>query len=700
MRFSAAAALTCMVVMQTAPATADDTIVIKRSEIRDVTASETWSGASSVKPTRLKNVIDGRAITGWIGAPTPQGVSVSLEFAGTRYVSKVSVFPGCAGSNRTFAEFARPHHMVLESSTRTVKLAVADKRKLQSFVIQPPLPVTALKVRVASTYPGKRRATCITELQFHEQSSLASLDVEMRQKLERAISSLGTDDAGPAVMTLVAAGPAAVPYLVGALENPEPAVQKDALRALHRIGTPVAGPGLVRYWHTDPPAELKGLAIEVMARTQYDAAMGVIAQTMASEDFDLADRAAHSVGSFGSAMLPSIERLLKSPHNDVVERAVRAMGRIGDPRVVALARPFCTAPRATVRAAAAAALASTPCEAVVTHCEEALKALQKLAVDEHPTVRLSVVKALDEFANDRGTGLLAELLYDHDEYVAHRALDVLATKPLGPGHLVEYLRADHAPLGEEAVMMLAKKAGVRSINFMIDTLRRGDSRFRAPLRDAISTIGRRAVSRLLDAALLDDRLVEDTERVLGSNPSIALPLIARVVQDDPGRAPKFLIRALGAGKAAGSLPILDDVWEGAAPSLRVAVVRAWSRYPSAAVKDRLIDVVQHKDPVLRREAARAGGLAGVTEMGPHLMAALQSRSVPPEIVIEGLGRLKDNSAMGYMRAHFATARMEVRMATMTACRRLNSNGCIRLLYDATQDGDPDISRTALKLLAD
>ena len=117
---------------------AADTAPIPSADVRAISGSPASQDVSAGH--RLDNVLqllDGLPQTAWAGVPGADAPWVTLRFAGTRYVSRVDVTSGCAGSNRTFGEFSRPSAIVLESKARSQRLVVADRRSVQTFVIDP-----------------------------------------------------------------------------------------------------------------------------------------------------------------------------------------------------------------------------------------------------------------------------------------------------------------------------------------------------------------------------------------------------------------------------------------------------------------------------------------------------------------------------------------------------------------------------------
>ncbi len=677
-------------VLTTGIANADDTTPIRRAHMRDVTASPTFGGGDV--PMKLSNLWDGIAFSSWAGANNPDGIWLKIQFAGTRYIQRIQVLPGCAGSGRVFAEYRVPKQLVLKADDRTVTIDVAYRRKMQTYQIDPPLRASSLEILAPSSYPGRQPAVCLTELQLHEQRALGKLDPQTRAKLERAARALSNANDSSAVTALVSMGPAAVPRLTFALEEKDPLVQKRALQALHRIGAPSGAKALIRYWKAGPGPDLRELAFRAMARTGHDAVIPLIAEVMQDDDQALADIAANTVASYGNAMLPAIEPLLKSPYADVQERAVRAMQYIGDIRVVDLARPFCSARRSGHRAAAAKAIAASPCDA-------ATEELLKLAHDPHPHVRHAVAEALVDYPDGEAQLILAELLRDADSYVAHKALDVLAAKPDGAKHLATYISAEHAPLGNEAIMMLAQSGSQLATRVMVDALRRGDARFRHSLQAGILAVGRDAVSNLVHAAITDDNLRSDAEKVLAQDPEMASSLVGEIADRELGRTPLFLLRALGKTRRADALAVLDRVWEASPPSVRLQIIRAWSNFPAAGVKTRLMNAIETADSLSRVEAVRAAAEAGVTEVGPVLARALDDGSLPPAVAIEGLGKLESEAGVEYMVKNFRFADMATRLAILHACERIQSRECLELLFTATRDKNATIRHEALRLLS-
>ena len=671
------------------------TTPIRGADVRNITTSPAYAGATSVSGvTRVAHLTDGVPYSSWVGSAGSNGPWIKLDFAGTRYVSRVHVLPGCAGSNRTYKEFARPKVIALEGEGKTMTIRVADRRKSQEFVLDPPLPAASLTVRVLELYSGQRAGVCFTELSLHEQTELGALDPEKRTALERLSSELRGPNGDVVIAQLVALGPAAVPHTLLALRDERETVQRRALTVLHGMGVPSAADGLLRYWQQGPPPALVELSLSALARTGDRRAIPVVTGLMEGEDMDLGDRAARIVPAFGAAALPALAGLLRNPHEDVVVRALRAMGTVRSLSTASYVWPFVRSRASLVREAAAAALQGCT-------SPQCFRLLERLANDVMPSVRRQTTLSLAQFPMADTQKAIVGLLHDDNEDVALTALRALASKPGGARHLSAYLEQRDAPLGEEAVEALARSGSSKALSVMIQALRRGESRFRGALRDGIASFGARGIERLLSEALEHESLRMDCEDVLKQHSRVSVSLMLAAIRRSPTTAPDFVLRALGAARGTEALEALDLAWAGGAPSVRLEVIRSWGHYPGASVKGRLLAALKARDPLLRAEAARAAAKAGVVEVANVLAGALESGDIPAHIAVEGLARLQSTAGVGFMVENFRKtgSGMQVRLAILRACKLLQTPDCLRILYGAANDRNASIRFEALKLLA-
>lgn len=644
--------------------------------------------------SKTRNLTDRVPYTSWATSMEGDGAWLRFHFAGTRYVSGLRVLPGCAGSNRTFGEFSRPKQLLLEGRDRSVRVVVADRRKEQFIAVDPPLPADSLVVRVLTVHKGRASAVCFTEIAVHEQSALGAVDKKTRAKLETWSAALSGPDWKKAFDNLVALGPAAVPHLSLALGQRDLTVQGHALKALISIGAPSSADALLRYWTKGPDESVRIDALTALARTGDDRAIPRVVKALQSSDFTFADSATRAVRYLGPAVLQALSPLLQSPHEDVVARALSALGTVRTAGSVPLVRPFASDRRSKIRAAAAKALGGC-------RCKSGLEVLSQLVSDPHAAVRQTVARSLTAYPLSSTSDVLARLLRDREYWVANTALETVAEKPAGARILASYLGDREAPLGDEAIAAMAKTRSAAALGVMVEALRRGEARFRQALRDGIAAYGKRGINRLLEAAIDERGLRSDAYAVLSAHPELSVPLMSAAVDRSPATTPTFVIRALGTAKGKLALDALERAWASNAPSVRMDVIKALSGFPAAAVKNRLTAAAASTDPIMRAAAARSAARAGIREIIPALTAALADQSLPIDVALDGLARLKSTAGESYMVAHFKNTgtRMKVRLAILHACKRLQTPACIKILYGATNDLDSSIRFEALKLLA-
>ncbi len=673
-------------------ALANDLVRLESREIRALRSSATVESTSDVRvASRPKHLTDGVDYTSWIGGAD---ASIEVEFGATRYLAAVSLIAGCVGSNRTYAEFGRPVEIAVETDERRIVLAVGESRGLQQLRMDPPLAARGVTVRVLRAQPGRQAGVCISELVFQEGDAVSSMDEAARERLDAAVAEFDSPAGGDAPLdAVVQLGPGAVPRLISVLESGSTLAASRAVRALRRIGSPAAAEALFTYW-PKAPAELKAETLSALARCSDERVLPILASTLESKDLALADAAAESLSHFGVAALPALGRALESRHEDVQLRALRALRRVRDPRALALAAPFIRGRHSTVRAAAARALAATG-------TIEAIQYLEPLATDPHPTVRVAVARALVQFPGVDATRLLGQLMRDTDGLVARVAINRMARHPEGERQLAIYFGEADALHGELAVARLGALRTPGALRVVVDALRRGETRYRQALREAVIGFGAVGVSLVAESALTDTRLRVDAEAILADADPAGIAAAVELLRNHLSAAPGFLVRGIGRRAFPAALPALDEVWATGTLTARVDVLKGWAAYPAPLVGERIIRALASEDPAIRAEAATAAGLAKVDAAIPTLLTALTDQTIATERVIDALSRLGDELADEFMVTAFFDrgTTMEVRLAILHACRRTESLQCIGLIARAGGHPNPDIRAEALRLIA-
>jgi HEAT repeat protein len=687
---------TALVLTVGAPvAQAGDLAPIARDTFRDLESTSAYTGTSTVSGiTKLDHLFDGVEYTSWVGAG-PEPVQITVNFIGTRYIGGLGVTPGCAGSNRTFGEFSRPAILRVQAGDRSVDIPLTDRRKFQEIAIDPPLVGQSVKITVVNAIRGRMAGVCLSELELRELTALSGLSEAKRNLLEARVAEF--DDptkAKDAVDAVVVLGPGALPRLTVALQSENASVRSSALRALAAIGSPIAADSLIRFWLTKPKGDERLLAVKALSKCADVRVIPILGSLMTDADFDLADLAARAVGSFGSAGVPAIEHALRSQHEDVQVRALRALASTRDPRALQLAAPFANAERSPLRAAAVRAIAGT-------RLPEAMAFITRAAADPHPLVRLAVAKSLSLHEGPAATAVLASLIRDGDELVARVALHRMARRTEGARQLAIYLGERIAPYGDHAISLLASSKSPEALRLMLDALRRGEQRYRQALRTGLANFGVHGLKAILAGALSDTRLQVDAEAVLGAAGAGAVPVIADALSQDSGEPPLFLIRAAGLTRDPSVVPMLDRAWKAGPVGVRIEVMRAYGGLPGTLVGAQIMAGLGSQEAAVRQEAATAAGSARIEAAVPALIAALESRSITAEHVLGALSAFGSVEAEATIIAAFdrRDARMEVRLAALHACRKMHTLGCDDMMTRAGRDWNPDLRAIALRMLA-
>ncbi len=675
-------------------AMAADTSAIHSSDVRFLTGSPGVRPSDGPALDNVMKLFDGVLFTSWATTPGPDGAWVKLRFSGTRYVSRVDVVAGCAASNRTFAAYSRPRGLVLEGTSGTRTLALADHRSTQSFVLEPPLPVAELTVRFRDASRGRSEAICLSELRFHELSALGRVDERVRERIEVAARQLGSEPTAQAgIDALVAIGPAAVPRLSVVLANPHEAQSHGpVLAALRAIGSPRAAEAILGFVASPSWPRLLPDALRALSRTGDSRAIGVICEHLKNANDDIARAADESLQGFGSALLEPLSKLLAHGNATTRLRALEALRHASDPRLVSLVAPFVKDADAATRVAATLALGGS-------RGPEGLVVLGRLVTDPEPVVREAAGRALSAFALKSAAPHLAVLLRDADYVVARTALRAVSARPEGAPVLGEYLAGATAPLGLEAIQSLSERQSPGGLEVLVEALRRGETRFRVALRNAIATYGQTGLKALLELALTDEGLRRDAAHVLSAHAEAALPLLERVVDSGPQTVPLFVVQSLGHARHERALAVLDRVFEGSGRTTQAAVVLAWGRFPAPWVQDRVLRLLASPDESLRAHAARTAGRAQIAAAIPSLRRALDDGTLPRVTAITALGALRDESLEAVVVTGFSQATTSERFAILKACKRLETRACLNLLYGATYDRDPSVRSEAQKLIA-
>jgi HEAT repeat protein len=169
------------------------------------------------------------------------------------------------------------------------------------------------------------------------------------------------------------AEPAAIVWLLGLLDDPEPVVCQKAAEALGKIGDRAAVPGLVRLLRSDAACAW-WQAAEALAAVGDRAAVAPLLRVLADGSPNARAAAAHALGCLrDSSALEPLASALAAGEAPLRRAAAAALADLGDPAAVPALATALDDPDPDTRAAAVAAvgkLAERPFRASVLHSAE------------------------------------------------------------------------------------------------------------------------------------------------------------------------------------------------------------------------------------------------------------------------------------------------------------------------------------------
>jgi len=377
--------------------------------------------------------------------------------------------------------------------------------------------------------------------------------------------------------------------LARAIEHPEPAVRREAARAIGTLAPPdavallgprTAGgePGEVRgaaifalgllgrgealsplaeLLVSDPDPALRRLAAVSIGRTGGEGAaaeaVAVLIAALADRDAGVRGAAALGIWRHGEAARAAIDplsRLLVDPDDEVRWRAAYALMRIEDPATLAPLREHLADPHPWVRTFAAWGMRQPP-------DREAVEPLGALLADPRSPSTARV----------QGLRSLGAIRAAHPE-LAERIRDLL----------IEHLmREEHAGAIEALLESLAEGAGEIEVSFLLATIERASSP--TARRAAVRALGRATAPGIVERLELLSRDEDPWLRVavadsLGAVGAAGGPLLTALLRDADPRVRSAAARAIGGIDAPFRWPLLENVLADPDLSVRTTAVEA------------------------------------------------------------------------------------------------------------------------------
>src|SRR5437588_842173 len=294
-----------------------------------------------------------------------------------------------------------------------------------------------------------------------------------------------------------------VKYLLEALKDSDWWVRSRAADALGKIGGPKVIDAVLQLVR-DKDEDIRRAAIEILNQTKDERAVESLIQATRDADWWVSERAVDALAEIGSKRaLPRLMEMLHTPANGkAMPIVVRALGKLGDSRLVDTLLPLIARPEREIRIEAIQALSRVADE---SRAEQVRNELQAQVSCPDQTISRMAAAAMNELEN-RLAGV-TPLAGTSAAAVAATQAGVRPPQPMPPEAAKTMLIAD------QGVTQAAKQAEAAKLD--IQTLKSGDvieGRYKY-----IDRIGRGAFGTVL---LMEDTVVDARLILKFLNPNV------------------------------------------------------------------------------------------------------------------------------------------------------------------------------------
>jgi len=294
-----------------------------------------------------------------------------------------------------------------------------------------------------------------------------------------------------------------VKYLLEALKDSDWWVRSRAADALGKIGGPKVIDAVLQLVR-DKDEDIRRAAIEILNQTKDERAVDSLIQATRDSDWWVSERAVDALAEIGSKRaLPRLLEMLKAPANaKAVPIVVRALGKLGDGRLVDTLLPLIGRPEREIRIEAIQALARVADEARAGQVRDELQA-QVLSPDQ--TISRMAALAVSELDN-RIAGITS---------IASAVAPTAAQAGVRPPQPTPAEAARTQLISDQALTQATKQADAVA-RLDIQTLKAGDiieGRYKY-----IDRIGRGAFGTVL---LMEDTVVDERLILKFLNPNVS-----------------------------------------------------------------------------------------------------------------------------------------------------------------------------------
>jgi len=302
-----------------------------------------------------------------------------------------------------------------------------------------------------------------------------------------------------------------VKYLLESLKDSDWWVRSRAADALGKIGGPKVIDAVLQLVR-DKDEDIRRAAIEILNQTKDERAVDSLIQATRDTDWWVSERAVDALAEIGSKRaLPRLMEMLHNPANGkAAPIVVRALGRLGDGKLVDTLLPLVARPEREIRIEAIQALSRVADE---TRADQVRQELQTQMASPDQTISRMAAAAVTELDN-RIAGITA-LGAGSVSLTPASAAAVAAQAGVRPPQPTAAEAAKTLLISDQALAQAAKQAEAAS-RLDIQTLKPGDiieGRYKY-----IDRIGRGAFGTVL---LMEDTVVDERLILKFLNPNVS-----------------------------------------------------------------------------------------------------------------------------------------------------------------------------------
>jgi eukaryotic-like serine/threonine-protein kinase len=283
-----------------------------------------------------------------------------------------------------------------------------------------------------------------------------------------------------------------IKHLLEAIKDSDWWVRSRAADALGKIGGPRVVDAVLLLVR-DPDEDIRRTAIEILNLTKDERAVEYLLQATRDADWWVSERAVDALAEIGSERaLPRLLEMLKGPARSVPS-AIRAIGKLGDARVIEALLPQLARPEKEIRVETMHALARLTDERSVETIRTKIRSIGELSTDQ--TVVVAANRALEDL----------DARFSTAEVASQRKAEHVAAAP------ARTMLIENADLAE---LVRQNEAAAQRLD--ISTLKTGDildGRYKY-----IEKIGKGAFGTVL---LMEDTVVDERLILKFLNPAVS-----------------------------------------------------------------------------------------------------------------------------------------------------------------------------------